>query len=165
MPFSTQKRILFLSTAAGVALWSFCSAGAEIAVTLSDAGLEAAAAMPSDMGMAMAGAEKGPPVMIITASATKVSPGEVTFLVTNASGALIHEMIVASLVDAAEPLPYVDADLRVDEEGVQVLGEVPELEPGRTGSLTLKLDEGKYLLFCNMPGHYAARMWTLLTVE
>jgi uncharacterized cupredoxin-like copper-binding protein len=39
-------------------------------------------------------------------------------------------------------------------------GEVSELNPGATGSLTVALKPGRYLLICNVPGHFASGMWT-----
>jgi uncharacterized cupredoxin-like copper-binding protein len=45
------------------------------------------------------------------------------------------------------------------------MGEVSELDPGKSGSLTLTLDAGTYMLFCNLPGHYMAGMWTFVTVK
>ena len=38
------------------------------------------------------------------------------------------------------------------------------MQPGATKALTLDLKPGTYLLVCNLPGHYAAGMWTVLTV-
>ena len=35
-----------------------------------------------------------------------------------------------------------------------ILGEVSELDPGKSGTLTLTIKPGKYLLVCNVPGHY-----------
>jgi len=39
-----------------------------------------------------------------------------------------------------------------------------ELEPGKWGSLTVTLPPGKYLLICNLPGHYGAGMSTEFAV-
>ena len=39
------------------------------------------------------------------------------------------------------------------------MGEVSELDPGKSGSLTVTLNPGKYLLICNDPGHYVSGMW------
>ena len=62
--------------------------------------------------------------------------------------------------------PYNSSESRVDEDKmVGVLGEVSELEPGKTGALRLDLKPGKYLLFCNIPGHFTSGMWTIFTVE
>jgi hypothetical protein len=43
-------------------------------------------------------------------------------------------------------------------------GEVSELDPGKSGSVTVALKAGKYLLICNVPGHFGAGMWTEFTV-
>jgi uncharacterized cupredoxin-like copper-binding protein len=91
----------------------------------------------------------------------KTAPtGVVTFKVTNISKDTIHEMIVMQLQDATKPLPYIDQENRVDEDKAGDKGEVSELDPGKAGSLTIPLKPGKYLLICNVPGHYAAGMWT-----
>jgi len=44
------------------------------------------------------------------------------------------------------------------------LGEVSELDPGASGELGIDLAKGSYILYCNVPGHYMAGMWTILTV-
>ncbi|MDB5540937.1 MAG: hypothetical protein JWQ89_2664 [Devosia sp.] len=150
---ATTLALTALATAAAL------SAPSVIVVTLADgadAGMATDMAMPADMA--------GPP-MTITASSDKIGPGEVTFSVANQSSELIHEMIVATVRDPSAPLSYIDADFQVDEDAIQVLGEVPDLEPGKSGELTLALDPGTYVLFCNMPGHYKAGMWATITVE
>ena len=62
--------------------------------------------------------------------------------------------------DLTKPLPYIDAENQVDEDKVGDKGEVSELDPGKSGTLTVALKPGKYLLICNVPGHYSAGMWT-----
>ena len=62
-------------------------------------------------------------------------------------------------------LPYVTAQLRVNEEAANYLGEVSDLDPGKSGALTVTLEPGMYILFCNIPGYYASGMWTVITVE
>ena len=64
-----------------------------------------------------------------------------------------------------DPLPYDKAGNLVDEDAAGHLGEVSELEPGKKGALKLTLKPGTYILYCNVPGHYALGMWTLLTVK
>jgi uncharacterized cupredoxin-like copper-binding protein len=103
--------------------------------------------------------------MMITAQPATVKAGKVTFKVTNMSKDLIHEMIVAPLGKATTQLPYKTTDESVDEDAAGSLGEVEEREPGKAGDLTVDLKPGKYILFCNVPGHYMAGMWTVLTVE
>lgn len=119
--------------------------------------------MPTNLGMGMGG-DMSKATMTITVDKTKVKAGEVTFEVTNNSKEMIHEMLVAP-ADPAKPLPYVAANSRVDEEASRDLGEVSELDPGKSGSLTITLKPGTYILFCNIAGHYMAGMRMLITVE
>ncbi len=45
------------------------------------------------------------------------------------------------------------------------LGEVADLEPGKDGTLTVSLPAGKYVLLCNLPGHFAGGMYATLDVS
>ncbi|MFC3164111.1 plastocyanin/azurin family copper-binding protein [Ciceribacter thiooxidans] len=94
-----------------------------------------------------------------------VPAGKVTFEVKNVSKETIHEMLVAPIKDANATLPFIEKENRVDEEASGDLGEVSELDPGQTGALTLDLKPGLYILFCNVPGHYTAGMWTTVEVK
>ena len=85
--------------------------------------------------------------------------GVVTFKVTNVSKDAIHEMIVMYRQDPTKPLPYIDDENRVDEDRAGNKGEVSELDPGKSGTLTVPLKPGKYVLICNVPGHYGSGMW------
>jgi uncharacterized cupredoxin-like copper-binding protein len=115
------------------------------------------------MGMAMGPMHKPP--MRVAASTHTVPAGDVTFAVTNASKVMVHEMVVAPIKSEKSALPYDKAGQKVDEDAAGHLGEVAELEPGKKGSVTLNLKPGRYILFCNMPGHYVLGMWTLITVK
>jgi len=84
--------------------------------------------------------------------------------VTNTSKDTVHEMIVMYLDDPSKPLTYVEKDAKLDEDKSGDKGEVSELDPGAQGTLTVALRPGKYLLVCNVAGHYAAGMWTVFTV-
>jgi uncharacterized cupredoxin-like copper-binding protein len=116
------------------------------------------------MGMGMMGADMSMVTMGITADMTEVPAGEVTFQVVNDSKDMIHEMVLAPVVDATTPMPYSTDLQKVDEDAAGHLGEVAELDTGQSGALTLTLKPGTYILYCNIAGHYAAGMWTLLTV-
>lgn len=120
------------------------------------------------MGMNM-GMNKGSPMpdapMGIKLSTTTVPAGVVTFDVTNDAKQLVHEMIVAPVKGVKKPLPYMNKEMKVNEDAAGHLGEVAELEPGKSGALTLTMKPGRYILYCNIPGHYALGMWTLLTVQ
>jgi uncharacterized cupredoxin-like copper-binding protein len=77
---------------------------------------------------------------------------------------MTHEMIIAAISDPTKPLPYLSNESRVNESAIKDLGEVSELEPGKSGELALTLAPGTYVLFCNVPAHMTAGMWALLTV-
>jgi uncharacterized cupredoxin-like copper-binding protein len=62
-------------------------------------------------------------------------------------------------------LPYLADQYRVDEDAAGHLGEVSELDPGASGTLTIDLKPGKYVLFCNLPAHFMNGMWTEITVQ
>jgi uncharacterized cupredoxin-like copper-binding protein len=115
-----------------------------------------------------------------------VEAGTVTFAVTNA-GELTHEFIVYSNLDdvATGDLPInaeTDEAILVEEN---IVGAAPYATPpivpsdkkpgdadhripggGWGAELTVDLAAGKYILLCNLPGHYSGnRQHTAFTVE
>jgi uncharacterized cupredoxin-like copper-binding protein len=119
------------------------------------------------MGMTehMAGHMKMKAMMGIDINVKTVKAGKITFEVTNSGKEMQHEMLVAPIKDENAVLPYKESESRVDEEATGDLGEVSELDPGKSGALTLDLKPGVYILYCNIPGHYTWGMWTTLKVE
>ncbi|BAB51304.1 cupredoxin domain-containing protein [Mesorhizobium japonicum] len=134
-----------------------------VEVSLWDKG--ASTEMPMGLAYATPGIDLSKVTMGIKASPGAVKAGEVTFNVKNDSKDTVHEMIVMYLADPSKPLPYVEAENRVDEDKAGDKGEVSELDPGKSGTLTVELQAGKYLLICNVPGHYGAGMWVEFTVD
>ncbi len=104
-------------------------------------------------------------MMGIKIDKTEVPAGKVTFEVKNDAKDLQHEMLVAPVADENVVLPYNATENRVDEEKSGDLGEVSELDPGKGGALTLDLKPGTYVLYCNIPGHFMAGMWTTIIVQ
>jgi uncharacterized cupredoxin-like copper-binding protein len=94
---------------------------------------------------------------------TTAKTGDITFNVTNAATDQQHEFVVIKSDLAADQLP-VGSDSVVEEDAVTVMDEVEELDPGKTGSVTVNLAAGQYILMCNRPGHYQAGMHTGFTV-
>ena len=137
-----------------------------INVSMWDSGPESMADMDAVhmMGVVESDEDMSEPTMGFTLDVAEVPAGEVTFIATNDSTAFEHEMVVAPVADTSVPLPYIEAEDRVDEDAAGAIGEVAETEPGESGSVTLHLDPGTYILFCNVADHYAMGMWTLLTV-
>jgi uncharacterized cupredoxin-like copper-binding protein len=143
-------------------LASSAFAATTVHVSLTDDGTDAALAGGMGMGMS---ADMSKAIMHVTANAASVPAGDVTFEVTNASKTMVHEMLVVKVSDLKAQMPYDAKTDRIDEDKAGSLGEVSELDAGKSGSLTLKLEPGTYVLFCNLRGHFMAGMWTSITVN
>ncbi len=83
------------------------------------------------------------------ASAQVVAAGKVTFVVRN-TGTMAHEFVVVKTNKPPRALPM--RGQQASEAGSK--GEIEEFASGRTKRLTLTLAPGKYVLLCNLPGHY-----------
>ena len=91
--------------------------------------------------------------------------GSVTFDATN-EGTIEHELVVVKSDLAPDALVVVNG--KVDEEASGTLiGEIEpdDLQPGQSSSATWDLEGGKYVLICNIAGHYSAGMYTGFTVN
>jgi uncharacterized cupredoxin-like copper-binding protein len=152
VPLVILGRSANASTLVQVSLWDNGPSSQEVLETAKPMGL----AMPeADMSMA---------TMHISAEPAKIPPGEVTFMAKNDSAEFVHEMVIARVRDPSQPLAYIDEDMEVDEDGAGFRGKVSELGPGQTAGITLVVKTGTYMIYCNIAGHYAMGMWTLVTV-
>ena len=149
---------LLLLAAEGTALAG--TTGSKIAVTLWDKGTSAE--MKMDLGLGMAG-DHSMANMGIKVSQDEAKAGPVTFEVINSSKETVHEMVVIPYPENGK-VPYSDKNAKFDEDAAGHLGEVSELEPGKSGSVTFDLKPGKYILSCNIANHFANGMWTVITV-
>jgi hypothetical protein len=61
-------------------------------------------------------------------------------------------------------LPLADDGLTVDEDAIHVVDELDEVLDGSQDPLTVSLDPGTYVLFCNLEGHYLAGMYATIEV-
>lgn len=89
-----------------------------------------------------------------------VPAGSATFEARNV-GTIPHEMVVLKTDLAAESLVVEGSEVNEDASG-ELIGEVEEdeLGPGQSSSTNFNLTAGKYVLFCNIPGHYRSGMFT-----
>jgi hypothetical protein len=96
-----------------------------------------------------------------------VRPGTVTMRILNA-GPDRHELIVLPLRqgESIGGLPLRTDGFTVDEERVQAQepGAISPQQPGHSEDVTIHLSSGRYVLFCNMEGHYMAGMHAELDV-
>lgn len=138
--------------------------GAVVDVRLMNAG---GAMMGNGM---MGGVPRG--MMRLGASPASVAAGQVSFVATN-MGSVDHELVILPLSgNQSAGTRTVQADGTVDETGS--LGEASNtcgagagdgIAPGASSWVTITLAPGRYELVCNLPGHYAAGMYTQLTVR
>jgi uncharacterized cupredoxin-like copper-binding protein len=131
------------------------AAGA-LAVALLATGATSGMAMPSTAAtQSTPAATKASTVKVVMkewsfrTSVTSVRAGKVTFVVRNA-GTMEHEFVVLR-TDRA-PRALLMKGNRASEAGMK--GEIEEFRPSLTKRLTLTLKPGKYVLLCNLPGHY-----------
>lgn len=91
--------------------------------------------------------------------------GQVTFDITN-DGSMQHEMLVFKSDLAPADYPK-DANGDIVEEGagVTLISDGDNIDPKGTQSRTVDLSApGTYLFVCNLPGHFKAGMFTVVTV-
>jgi uncharacterized cupredoxin-like copper-binding protein len=93
----------------------------------------------------------------------RVAAGDVRLSIRN-RGPDDHEFIVVR--KERSRLPFRTDGLTIDEEALGS-AEAGALEPGEPGSRELRvhLRPGRYVLFCNMSGHYLGGMHTELEVR
>jgi uncharacterized cupredoxin-like copper-binding protein len=135
-------------------------AGSTVSAAPSSSSSTAGAPTPS--------AVAGPPTIVLTewkvAVATTMKAGKMTFKITN-GGAMVHELLVfkSDLAPAAYPTNKAGG---INEEGaaIKLLSDGDNLDPGASQTRTVELTPGKYLFVCNLPGHFRAGMFTVVTV-
>jgi uncharacterized cupredoxin-like copper-binding protein len=121
-------------------------------------------------GVTVADGETGTPVTVevgenadgtyfMNVGPSTVAAGPVTFTMNN-TGTGQHEMVVLKTDTPADQLE-VD-DHRVSE--ADSAGEVGETDGGETGTVTLDLEPGNYVLVCNIANHYEKHMYSPFTV-
>jgi uncharacterized cupredoxin-like copper-binding protein len=130
----------------------------------------------SDMSAMMGGGQRGrrswpQGMMRVTANPSTAPHGTVSLRVTN-FGVITHELVVLPLpAGEATGTRPVGGDGTVAETGS--LGEAARncadgagdgIAPGASSWTTLTLPAGRYELICNLPGHYAAGMYTELDI-
>jgi uncharacterized cupredoxin-like copper-binding protein len=98
----------------------------------------------------------------IKLSRTSAPAGSVTFAVHN-RGTVAHQFLVLRTSDAANKLPMKGNEVDVKKAGT-LEGEIKTVEPGKHASMTVTLKAGRYVLFCNMPGHYKLGQYTSFRV-
>lgn len=89
-----------------------------------------------------------------------VRPGRVSFLVRN-NGTMAHEFLVLRSTRHHHSLKVKGG--KAVETGR--LGKIPMIPTGATKRITLTVPRGKYVLLCNMLGHYQAGQYAAMRVR
>jgi uncharacterized cupredoxin-like copper-binding protein len=93
-----------------------------------------------------------------------IKAGQVTFHVSNISTSTTHAFIVVKTDLAPGKLPL-DSNGNVDPASLDRIGGIDSLAPGASQDLTVTLQPGSYVAYCDLPGHYQAGMFTGFTVQ
>ena len=127
--------------------------GGNMASTMGAVGSGGAVAQPSGGAMAQVSADLGD--YWVRPDVQSVPAGKVTFTATNV-GAVPHELMVERA-----PIKMMGPQSPVEDAA---LGMIEDMAPGESGRMTVTLKPGMYMLFCNVPGHYALGQQTMLKV-
>lgn len=110
------------------------------------------------------------PTLRVTIKDFKIEPalpsvegGPVTLRVWN-DGPTTHEFVVVRSDLPDDELPLGEDGIRVDEDAVTAVDELDEIGAKTRGDLSLSLSPGRYVLFCNLEGHYLAGMHASIEV-
>ena len=90
-----------------------------------------------------------------------VASGELRFELSNADG-VAHDFVLLRAPDGDAPAPALRRQL---ERAGEVVGSVEAVAPGEAGARTFHLPPGRYVLYCDIAGHYEGGMYYTLTVE
>jgi uncharacterized cupredoxin-like copper-binding protein len=104
--------------------------------------------------------------LTLTPDVSTVPAGRVKFVVNNV-GAIKHEVVVMKTDNDLNALPIDAKTSKVVEngQGDKDIGEVNDVGPQSSGSNVITLTPGKYVLLCNVPGHYSGGMRAPFTVS
>jgi uncharacterized cupredoxin-like copper-binding protein len=92
--------------------------------------------------------------------------GTVTLVGTNEGHDVVHEIRLVKTELPADHLPLQD-DGRVNEDSAKLttIAAVEDLGPGTSGEVTVTLEPGRYVYFCNEHNHYLVGMRGEIIVE
>src|SRR5205823_6405564 len=91
--------------------------------------------------------------------------GQVNFSITNI-GTIQHELLVfkSDLPPSAFPVDK-EGNIIEDGPGITLVSDGDNIDPGKTQTRTADLTQpGTYLFVCNIPGHFKAGMFSVVTV-
>lgn len=174
---TTDERTSTEPSGAGLGVWVVTSFVALVALAVSIAALVVAV---NDHGTAKSTSTAAAPAPKAPAGAETValseyhvavtpvhpSPGQHTFTIAN-DGRTEHEMLVFhTTIDPASFPIGPDGDINEDAPGMNKISDGDNIAPGGTQKRTVDLSApGTYVFVCNLPGHFKAGMYQVVTVK
>ena len=98
----------------------------------------------------------------VTVNVPSVKAGSTKIGVRNLASQ-VHSFEVIKTDLPHDKLPIDGASAKAKEDGK--VGGIETIAPGRSASVTLDLQPGKYVLICNVAGHYQLGMHASFTVD
>ncbi len=139
----------------GSSLLVACGGGESSEGSKSTEGAKSTGAASGDVGITLS-------EWAIKPAAASAKAGKVTFKVTN-SGTTPHEFKIVKTDTAQDKLEKVNG--LVDETKYKPLVTTKQLNGGQSEEGSAELTAGKYVLICNVTGHYDLGMHTAFTVN
>jgi uncharacterized cupredoxin-like copper-binding protein len=94
-----------------------------------------------------------------------IAAGQVTLNIRN-DGTVAHELLVFKSPLQASQYPKVNGGIDEEGPGITKDSDGDNLDPGTTQTRTVDLSApGTYVFVCNLPGHFAADMYTTVVVK
>ena len=90
-------------------------------------------------------------------SSASAPSGDVTFVMKNLGDVPHDFVLIRTNLDAAD-LPHLTEDLKVIEDGLDIVYELKDLKTGESANPTVNLEAGHYVVICNISGHYDGGM-------
>lgn len=131
-----------------------------LAASVLSAGLVVITAPPADTAMSRSAVSVVLDEWKLVPSQPTVRAGRLTFVVRN-DGSMAHEFVVLRSDRRPAALPVKGG--KAVETGRR--GEIPQVASGASKQLTLKLLPGRYVLLCNLLGHYQAGQFAALRIR
>ncbi len=88
----------------------------------------------------------------------RIDAGPQRRLVVHNEGPTVHELVLIRTEVAPGQLPLGTDGVTADEERLAPIAANEYIGVDEDGPLVADLDPGRYVLFCNLPGHYQAGM-------
>ena len=100
----------------------------------------------------------------VRAQPDAVEAGETTFEIRN-TGSVEHDFVVLDTDQDPDDLPLEKGKVDTEARGIEELAHVHSVRSGQETTEEVDLEAGRYLLICNIEGHFQSGMHTPFEVQ